>query len=764
MRKITKLALILAGSSNLYGSEMKMPYVDNPFWQAKAVESGYIDGDALALKSQINQRLRNEALSMDEYEFMHTPTAKGGIGAQWVKKSIGQGAVIGLYEDSGINHPGVHVSFRSQVLPHTNFTQSQDHGASMASLIHQISPNAHIIARHIDLSDIDTFQEMRVLNFSNDIQSSDFEPHVSHLKNKIVVKSAGNNAQNLSQKGWSPEMSDFMLFAGNLRQDLRSATSSGTPGNDPHIQNNFLWVMADGIMAATGPGGSINQYSPVSGTSSAAAILSGAVAQMMELFPEFSNAQIKECLLESADRDFIQIFEDGHDGIHVSDRHHTTEPGKDKYIQHVWGKGILNLKNAIIYGNLKRAIKPSSKTIKSHRLDASIEVADMHRNLRTQMLGELGKERIKAASLIQKNWKLTKEQVKSLPKRDPLTLDMSKPGFSYERALGDASINTIKQLTPSQEKALRGISTQSFGSARIKKMNIIEARPEIFTRYPFLENIQDSAPYFPTFDEFIANPEKAVHDLNWNFNISLAQEFQGKIFTQKEYGSIMAIKGIVTPLSRFADLLVMGKSQDTDHAELAAAVETFATNLLSQDQVMNKAILQFLTVLKTNGVLYSLSNNFLNELYRHNLLHVPVSKKESRWEEGRSVYYFTSKPFYELDLFSPTQIRETVTPTDFNTFLYNSEFFLRAIQGTVGYSKPSTNRMHDIMEFFSQYGGIFTSEDKNTLFNQTLMRLELFYDQKCSRTQFDTWQASALEMGLTLNETIQGREIIEDER
>lgn len=695
MRKITKLALILAGSSNLYGSEVTMSYVDNLFWKKNATESGYVDGDSQALKAEINQKLRCSTLSMSEYELMHAPTAKGGIGAQWITTLPGKRIIIGLYEDSGINHPGVRVSEGSTISPRPGFTQIQDHGASMASLINQISPNAQIIARHVDLSDIDTFQEIRVLNFSNDIKPSYIEGYSDHLKDKIVVKSAGNDAQDLSQKGWTPEMSDFMLFAGNLRQDLRVATSSGTPGSDSHIQNNFLWVMADDIIAGTGPGGDVHQYSPVSGTSSAAAILSGAVAQMMELFPEFSNAQIKECLLESADRDFIQIFEDGHDGIHISDRHHTTEPGKDKYSKHIWGKGILNLKNAIIYGNLKRAIKPSPTTPKSHRLDAAIEIADMHRNLRTQMLGELKKERIKAASMIQRNWKWTKEHVKTLPKREPLTLDMSKPGFSYERALGDASISTIKQLTPSQEKALRGISTQSSGAARTKKMNIIEAKPEIFSRYPFLESIGDSAPHFPTFDKFIADQQKAAHDLNWSFNISLAQEFQGKIFVGKNFcDQIMTIKGTITPLSRFADLLAINKPQDMDQARIITAIEHFSTLLLSDDQDLNKAVMQFLVTLKSNSVFYKFSRIFLKNLRDKNLLSTIVSTKEYVYGDNGIIYRFTPKPFYQDHLFSGHQISD--------------------------YSKNSYERMNDLITFFQDYGSSIPINDKNILFKQAL--------------------------------------------
>lgn len=281
-------------------------------------------------------------------------TAKGGAGSSYLEKSSNPGVDVLLLESSGISHQGVssRVTSNSRRDIAEGFTQKQDHGASMASLINQISPSARINVQHLDLSIINHFPEAKIINISNNISAESISPYLSDLREKILVKSAGNEQETLSNQGWEEDLIKNTIFAGNLKQNYRKNHSSGRPGNNPRIQDNFLWVVATDIMSASGPRGG-NQYSPNSGTSSAAAILSGSVAEIMRRFPEFSSQDVKECLLESAERDFIQTFEDGHQSIHVSDIHTSKNKGIDLYDPSIWGKGILNLHNAILYAKLK---------------------------------------------------------------------------------------------------------------------------------------------------------------------------------------------------------------------------------------------------------------------------------------------------------------------------------------------------------------------------------------------------------------------------
>ncbi len=782
MKKITTLAyLILTTSSQLYssdGASTTPSYEDNPFWRRVAAESGYRLGDTHAIKMQIQERLRNSSsdpLSKDEYKLMHTPTAKGGIGSMWHEESEGQGVPILLFENSGINHQGVRVSPRSQI---SSLGEFSDHGAGMASLIGQISPKAQIIVIHTaDLPKINEFPDVRILNFSNSITENALSSYIPFLNNKIIVKASGNNAENLSSNGWSPSISDFILFAGNLRQDLRVTASSGKPGDMQYIQNNFLWVTAQDIMCATGLEEG-NQYSPISGTSLAAAILSGAVAQMMERFPEFSSIEIKECLLKSADQDFIQIFEDGHDGVHVSPKH--TAPGVaiDAYNPSIWGKGILNLKNAIIYGNLKRKQKqtPTAITARSHRLDRAIQEIDLKKNsnLRFQMMEKINQERTNGALLIQNNWKKRKDNVKSCSKRDPLTLDPSKPGFTYERALSKTSSNFIPELTALEEKQLRGILSKPSSAQKSRKIKVLEPRPLIFETYPFLEKILDSKENLPNMESFLEFPEKAAQSLLEKFGENLSTLFKGEKVTGITWNGLNfeAITTNITVLERFADILALEKIKGSFDSsfENIKKVERFALFLLKHEQstpALKQAVLEFLNILKSNsffGYSASLSQEFLHALYTQNILDAKIKKVEIGYHHttGQAHGYIRQISFHEADFFTLSQIEKVVSSQYFEKLIRSEVFFLSALRESVGYSDSSNARMIKILDFFTRYGSALDQEKRNEAFKKSLSQFELFYDQKCSHEQFNLWVATSTQLGVSLSKKdFQGRDIFE---
>lgn len=206
-------------------------------------------------------------------------------------------------------------------------------------------------------------------------------PHM--FTNKIIVCAGGNNRENVSLGGWSDALISIILFAGELHQNRTMNEHSGQPGENTAIQESFVWIPSKKVMAATGHRDG-NQYSLVNGTSMSAAILTGATAELMRRFPELSPAEIKECLLESSDP--------------------CTYPGK----------GILNLNNAILYATFKSKGKQDIKT-RLTRLNSFKEK--------------------QAATFLQKAWGKYKSNVKDFPKRRPLRIDLSKPGFKYKTPL-----------------------------------------------------------------------------------------------------------------------------------------------------------------------------------------------------------------------------------------------------------------------------------------------------------------------------------------
>lgn len=228
--------------------------------------------------------------------------------------------------------------------------------------------------------------------------------------NKIIVYSSGNNRENVSLEGWSPELISIMLFAGELYWDGTMTAYSGQPGENIDIQNSFLWISSHGVMAATGHDHE-TQYSPVTGTSMSAAVLSGAVAELMRRFPQLSAAQIKECLLESSD--------------------------SCRYP----GKGILNLNNAVLYAIFKTQGREDAKSL----------LKEFNHFKETQ-----------ATNFLQKTWEKYKSNIKTLSKRPRLRIDLTKPDFKYRNPMY-AVLSNKTEPTPLDTSLILGAKELALG-------------------------------------------------------------------------------------------------------------------------------------------------------------------------------------------------------------------------------------------------------------------------------------------------------------
>lgn len=330
-------------------------------------------------------RKREMGISQEDYRFLKGTSGFAASGAEWAHKigALGEGTEILLLENSGINHADMKkvVERGYSENPTFDYESIIHHGSSMVSLIHSIAPKAKIHVVPTDEVDV-SFMDIRIINASfGSNQLKGFARHFKNIRagnNILIVKSSGNEHQDLSIHPYTKDcdrLLPFTIFAGNLRQDYKTNARSGFPGKNPKIQQSFLWLVSDNILTATGPDES-TQYSPTSGTSNAAAILSGAAA----LFPLFKADQLKEILLESADRDIFQEFDSGYRVIHIPDpmltyyrQRSQVEKGFDSldalqkeyspiiaYDKELWGKGILNIRNALLYAELKKAF-PNKK-------------------------------------------------------------------------------------------------------------------------------------------------------------------------------------------------------------------------------------------------------------------------------------------------------------------------------------------------------------------------------------------------------------------
>ncbi len=359
-----------------------------------------------------------------------------------------KGVHILLLEDSGINHTDMQkvVSAGSSVETAGGFPFKTDHGSAMASLISAVAPKSSITVKHVaELAA--PVVGVRIINASFGGNASEgFKNTFAGVvgSGALIVKSAGNSQQNLSTDAYTQNCGVLLpltIFAGNLRQDYKGKTSSGVPGANPTIQNSFLWVVADDVFTASGPNGS-SEYSPGTGTSNAAAILSGAAALILSKYPTISTRELKEILLESADRDIFQTYGSGHDAVHVTANPSARESSPlVAYDPTFWGKGALNIKNALLYAELKQRYKTFNPV-----------------KLREAMLMLNRLEQEDAAQKIQRAFRSrVKPSQAELEARPSLTVNTRLPSREFEVAPGVPSSPPIAEETDVQRLHSKGV-------------------------------------------------------------------------------------------------------------------------------------------------------------------------------------------------------------------------------------------------------------------------------------------------------------------
>jgi serine protease AprX len=296
----------------------------------------------------------------DPYSMQNT-TAGDGVQAWWNAGDTGKGvgvAVIdtGVAPVSGLNSPGKVVngpdlSLESQN-PSLQYLDTNGHGTFMAGLIagndgqpggyRGVAPDARIVSLKVGVADggVDVSQviaaidwvvqhrndnglNIRVINLSygtNSTQPYTIDPLAYAVEQAwkagiVVVSAAGNSGyqkgSTLADPGYDPQILAVGAVDTNgtavLWDDQIASSSAGSFGRAPDL-------IAPGthMQGLRVPGSYIDQNNPVgalgdryfrgSGTSEATAYVSGAVADLLQRYPQLTPDQVKAMLTSSCDR------------------------------------------------------------------------------------------------------------------------------------------------------------------------------------------------------------------------------------------------------------------------------------------------------------------------------------------------------------------------------------------------------------------------------------------------------------------------------
>lgn len=297
-------------------------------------------------------------------------------------------------------------------------------------------------------------------------------------QSKLLCKGAGNDALSLStalpaKDGHSIEsdaltlladetLGKYVIIIGGLAQESGPYKHTNYPGENPRLQENFISTLGEKIRTKE----AFHQ-----GTSLSTPIVGGASLLLKEAYPSLSVLDIKEVLLESASRNFFirphaYIIKPAINGTFVYD----PEEGppdvsklKGIYLQDIWkksytslvekfdpqkyGKGMLDLRAAFIYADLK-----------VHHPQWNKE------QLRKMMKLQMVAEDHAAAALIQSTFRTYKER-KYIKRLESVAI----PSFTPLKAPEDYSLPPSSSTSPSSQNTGDGRSPVLTPKNLIKK-------------------------------------------------------------------------------------------------------------------------------------------------------------------------------------------------------------------------------------------------------------------------------------------------------
>ncbi len=244
------------------------------------------------------------------------------------------------------------------------------HGAHVLGIIHQIAPNAELTVHNINPTK-ELLQKIKLVNASFGAPKNNGSGAILGILDydTLIVQAAGNDAvdldtplyteelllRNLSETQW-----EHILLIGNLSYGNVPHSSSNMPGAMPQQQNHFIWTLGSDVLSTS----SNSEYARMTGTSMAAPVMTGNLALIAEKYPTLTPKDLQKCVLESADQDFYMTTSEWIPGwnltIHIAPGNNSSVRFvgnnvlvEEPYDPAIWGNGILNLKRAFQYAELK---------------------------------------------------------------------------------------------------------------------------------------------------------------------------------------------------------------------------------------------------------------------------------------------------------------------------------------------------------------------------------------------------------------------------
>lgn len=327
---------------------------------------------------------------------MHPSGSEFSGALEWAHRHniLGEGTFILILE------PGI-------AEPFNKIEKYAKHVHTVSSVLKEMAPKAQTmvrapleleesIKRHRDaLSWVGI--KKRILNYSGDLKREshftgtshfvyEIIPLLSHEFNNLLVISMGNDhEENTSMAkairralSWnhisefmdesSPSIVDYpLIMAISLTSSYEIAAHSNRPGRNSTIQKRSLCALGQDVIVRASP---VSPIESVSGTSFAAPIISGSAALVLSAHPTLSMREIADILLESADKNFLIGNAEGQ-LVCIYDPHNPEEKEKVEKIYpkdrrqyfdpSQYGRGILNLRRALIYADIYEQVKKEGK-------------------------------------------------------------------------------------------------------------------------------------------------------------------------------------------------------------------------------------------------------------------------------------------------------------------------------------------------------------------------------------------------------------------